>query len=288
MVINSRDIMTAAVLAIEMWKKNIFPALFPFFILSDLLINYGLIDVLGNIFKKPMNYIFKFDKSSIFIFFMSMFTGFPSSSRFASKLLKENLLDIDSANRIIACSHFSNPLFIFGTIYSMLNNTKICLIILISHYLGNIIIAFFTRNYNKISSDKIYKIKKQSFTDCLTNSIINNTNTLLFILGTITIFFIIGAIINKYVINDLYIAIISGILEMTQGIRNISLSSFNIVLKTILITFFISFGGLCVHIQTIGIINNTPIKYSKFLKARIIHSIISCLLAYIFMKFFLL
>ena len=282
MIINNNDIMHVSILALEVWKKNIFPILFPFFILSDLLINYGLIELLGNIFKKPMEYIFHFNKPSVFIFFISMFAGFPSSSKYTAKMLREGTIDIECANRIITCSHFSNPLFVLGTVQSLINNHKMCIKILICHYLGNFIIAFLSRKKRHIDNNILENIKKQSFTDCFTNSIINNTNTLLFILGTITIFFILNTIVAKYITSSSFLSIfISGILEMTQGIRNVSLSNLDIMIKSLLITFFISFGGLCVHIQTIGMISNTPISYKKFLKSRILHAFISCVLIYL-------
>lgn len=282
MIINSSIVMKSVISAIDIWKNSVFPALFPFFIISDLLINYNFIDYLGILLLKPMKFIFGFNKSSLFIFFMSMLTGFPSSSKYIVKLLENNVIDIDTANRMITCSHFSNPLFIFGTIRTIINNTTSCIIIIVSHYLGNIIIAWATKHKIKYKDESNIKIKKQSFSDCLSSSIVNNTNTLLFILGSIIIFLIITSIFDAYLGNNTIISVlISGLFEITQGINKINLLPLSISFKTMLITMFISFGGLCIHIQTIGIISNSSIRYNNFFKARLLHCLISGFSAYI-------
>lgn len=284
-IINSKEVMNSVILAINIWKHNIFPALFPLFIITDLLINYDFINILGNILYKPMHKIFKFNKSEIFIFFISMLSGFPSSGKYCAKLYKDKLINLNSANRMLMCSHFSNPLFIFGTIYSLINNKKICLLILISHYLGNFFLAIFTRKDN-IDNNFNLKIKKQSFSDCLTNSISTNANNLIFILSSISIFLIITTIINKtFYFNNHLSIIISGIFEMTQGIKAVSLANYSLFISAILITFFISFGGVSVHLQTLGMINGTDLSYKEFLKGRIIHSTLSVIFIIILFNF---
>ena len=89
-------------------------------------------------------------------------------------------------------------------------------------------------------------------------------------------FYIVTTILNeKLVLNDLVYSILSGILEMTQGIFNVSLLNIPIKVKTFLITIFISFGGLSIHSQIISIISDTKIKYLPYLFARLLHAIIS-------------
>ena len=94
---------------------------------------------------------------------------------------------------------------------------------------------------------------------------------------------IISAKIN---INNNLLIIIKGILEMTQGIKFVSISNYSIIIKSIFITFFLSFGGFSVHLQVSSIISDTKIKYKNFLIARIFHSFISIILVYIFYNLF--
>jgi len=290
------DTIESVLFAVNIWMYNVFPSLFPFFILSDLLVNYGLIELLSELFKNFMR-LFGLTGECAFPFFGSIISGFPSGSKYTKQLLDDNIISIEEANHLIMFTHFSNPLFIIGTIGSiLLNNKKIGIIILISHILGNVIVGLIFRKRNYIKKEKI-SIKhalskmhkkrisnKNNFITILSNSIYNTIDLLILLLGIIIVFLIFSNLICKFNINDNLLLIFKGILEMTQGIKMVSVSDNSLLIKSIFITFFISFGGFSVHMQVSSIINGTKIKYKNFLIARIIHSIISVILVWFFIK----
>jgi sporulation integral membrane protein YlbJ len=287
---DSKSIMSAVSYSFNIWTYNIFPSLFPFFVLSEILINYGFVELVSELFKPIFERLFKISSNAAFIFIMSMLSGFPSNAKYTKELYLQNKLTDKEATKILMFSHFSNPLFILGTIgITFLNDKRLGILIMISHYFSNIIIGIIFRNYNSsiIKKDK-FSIKKailkmhnkrinnKSIGSIMTNCLNNSINTLLLILGVVTTFLIITTIIDNNIhLNSLNKAIISGILEMTQGLKYVSLLNISNYYKAILITAIISFGGLSVHTQIISIISDTKIKYLPFLVARIFHVIIS-------------
>ena len=279
---------------INIWFYNVLPTLFPFFILSDLFVNYGLIDLISELLKNFMR-IFNLSGMCSYPLFGSMISGIPSGARYTKQLLDNNLITQDEANHLITFTHFSNPLFILGTVGEVLLKDKnLGFIILIAHFLGNIIIAFIFKKNNYIVKEDISFKKaflamhkkritnKDNFINILSNSIYNCIDILFLLLGIIIIFLLLTNIVGKIIVNKSLLLIIKGIFEMTQGIKFVSISDISLLFKTILITFFISFGGLSVHLQTASIINDSKIKYKNYLIARIIHSFISSILVYIF------
>ena len=72
-----------------------------------------------------------------------------------------------------------------------------------------------------------------------------------------------------------------GFIEMTQGLKYISLEAIPLKLKCILTVMILSFGGLSVHMQIMSILSDTEIKYLPFLCARICHAVLSSLLMFI-------
>ena len=283
----------------QIWINNIFPSLFPFFILSDILINYGFVELLSELFKPIFAKLFKINGNAAFIFFMSLISGFPSNSKYTKELYLQNKLTDKEATKILMFTHFSNPLFILGTIFLFINDNRLCLLIMLSHYLANIIIGLLIRNYNKSNLNNtkfsfINAINKMhnkrinnelSFSAIITNSLINSINTLLLILGVVTICLIITTIID----NNLHLpllnkTILSGFLEMTQGLKHVSLLNISNYYKSILVVAILSFGGISVHMQIISIISDTKIKYLPFLLSRILHVIIAILLFIILNK----
>lgn len=277
----TEEVKKAILLSFSIFKNNVFPNLFPFLIISGLLINYGFVNVCSKYTEPIMKKLFKVSGNSSFIFFMSMLSGFPSNSKYTKELLENGYINELEATKILMFTHFSNPLFILGMISSFLNK-KVAILILISHYLGNIIIGLLFRNIEtNYTSDKKCTISTLSFGKCLSNTIRNSIDTLLLIFGTITTFFIVTTIIKMNFNTSPYIqSIISGILEMTQGLNQVNLLDISIKEKAILMTVFLSFGGLSVHMQVISIISDTKIKYYPFLFSRILHSVISSIILY--------
>ncbi|MBP3461454.1 MAG: hypothetical protein J6K21_03485 [Bacilli bacterium] len=288
---NSDIVINTVIYSVNLFKKSIFPSLFPFFIISELLINYGFVEYISNIFKPFMNKIFKINSKCSFILFMSMISGFPSNSKYTKDLYLRGEINELEASKILMYTHFSNPLFIMGAIsITFLNDKKAGFIILIIHYLTNFIIGFLFRNIlktpinNSISIQK--KEKELSFSSILSKAIINSFSTLFLILGTIIIFLIVTNLIDQILpLNPYFKAIISGILEMSGGINNISLLNIPLKNKCTLIGMVLSFGGLSVHMQIKSILSDTKIKYYPFFIARLIHSSITGIIIYFLFDF---
>lgn len=298
---NSKAILNSILFSLTLWKNNVFPSLFPFFVLSEILINYGFIELLAEFFKPFMHHFFKINSKASFVLIMSIFSGFPSSAKFVKELYLTKELNEFEATKVLMFSHFSNPLFILGTVSALfLNNMEVAYLIILCHYSANFIIGFLFRNYypSNIKLEKISiknginkMIKKRTssnltFGEIITNSLINSINTLLLILGIITMFLVITTIIdNNISLNNYFQTLLNGFFEMTQGLKYVSLLDIPLKLKTTIATMFISFGGLSIHMQIISILSETKIKYFPFLTARILHTLISSLMTFLLFEF---
>lgn len=257
----------------NIWLYNLVPSMLPFYVISDLLINYGLIDILAFLFKKIINKLFNVSENSSFVIFFSMFTGFPSSAKYLKNLLDLNYISIEDANKIIRFTHFSNPLFIINVIgNTIIGNKKIGFLILLSHYLSNFIIGFLYRKEQtqKITTKRIKNTK--SFGSILTASFINSFDSLLIVLGSLITFKILTSIIFHYFGSNF---IISSLLEITQGLFALKYLTLNIELKALIAVAMISFGGFCIHTQVYSILSETKISYKNYFFSRILHVIIA-------------
>ncbi len=292
-LLNSNSVNESIALAFKIWKENLFPFLFPMFVISEVMLSFGIIEILGLLGKKVVERLFHAKQEATYIFVMSLLTGFPSSAKYINTLYENGKLDDNDASKILLFTHFSNPLFIIGTIATtFLGNPKLAILIFICHYLSNIIIGIIFKNYHPIKKDnkmssldnhfkEIKKNPRKRLGTILANAIVNSINTLLLILGTISIFLIITSILNSFIdCGEIGNAIINGIIEMSQGLKYVSLLDVSLEFKTIMSIMIISFGGLSVHLQVMSILSNTKVKYLPFLLARILHAIISGIMAY--------
>lgn len=285
-ILLSEDVVESVSFSISIWKDNLFPTLFPFFIISNLLINYGFVYYIGLLLNNIMQKYFKLPGCCGFVLAASLFTGFPSGAKYTKDLVEKKLITIKEAESLLTFTHYSNPLFILGMIGTTLLNNKILgLIILISHITSGLIVGIILNKNNKIAVNNTkndFKYSNKTFGELLTDSIFDSLNTMFLLLGIVTIFLIITTIINKLIpLSPILRVILSGILEMTQGVKLASTLLIPDILKIMLMTGFISFGGLSVHMQVLGLISTQKIKYKPFLLSRILHSIIAMLFAFI-------
>lgn len=296
---NSLEINNIILFSMNIFINNVFPSLFPMFVISNLLIAIGVPEFLGNLFSKIMTKLFNVKGISSFVFFLSMISGYPSNAKYIKELLDKKLINEIDANKILTFTSFANPLFVINTVGIMFfNNKKIGFMMLISHIISNIIIGLLFRNiYTDIEKKESFSLKKEitklsykinntKIFKKFLESISNSLSTLINIFGIITCFLIFNELINNYIkLNPISNSILTGLLEFTSGLKSISILNVNLNLKIYLSMFFISFGGFSVHAQIMNILDNYKINYLLFLFSRIIHGLISIILLYFLLKY---
>lgn len=285
LIVSSDLIMVTIKEAIHLWFYKVVPALLPFFLFSNFLMNYGFIEITSE-FAKPIMSFFKLNENAAFILMMSMLTGSPGNAFYIKEALKKGKLNEKEATKILMISQFASPLFILGTVRILLNDFKLSILILIITYITNFILAFLFQNFyaSKESSSfsfftlkrNFYQKETQSFGKTLSSSIKKTFDTLITILGSICFFYMITAIIqHNHLLPTSIMPYFSGILEMTQGINQVSLLNCSNHIKVFWTTVFLSFGGFSIHSQILSLICDTKIKYFPYLVARILHAMIA-------------
>lgn len=278
-VINPYIIINSVNYSVDLFIENIFPTLFPFFIISELLINYNITYIIGACFKRVSGFLFNINASETFAFILSIFSGQPSNAKYIKDLLDRKIINESEATNLLSYTFFPSPMFVLGTIGTLFyNDLKIGIIILATIYLSNIITGVLFRNKSpKTTSIYEKKNKPLPFGETMHKSIINAVNILMLILGSMTIFVIITNVVSSvFGFNDLFNTLLSSLLEITQGAKKISILEMSLHFKIMLTCVILCFGGLSVHSQVKSILYNYKIKYSKVIKARTIASILAC------------
>ena len=286
-LIDSKNLITIFFNTITLCINNLLPSIFIFFLITDILNNYNFPVYLSKIFGKLFSKIYRLPKESSYILFMSMSSGIPSNAKLIKEQLDNKIINHFEADKLLTMTHFSNPLFIIYTVgINFFNNKKIGFIILISHFITNFIVGLLFRNiYHYESNNKIIISKPKNFISLLKDSFINTSKILINVFGIIILFAIITTTLNKYLdLNSFSRVIINGLLEITTGLKYLSILNISKIKAAILATFFISFGGFSIHFQTMSILNKYKINYFIYLISRILHASISSLITYIILK----
>lgn len=149
MIIFSDVVIKSVSFAVNICINNLFPSMLPFLILSSILSNYGFVELASHILSPIMRNLFHLNSNCAYVLVLSLLSGSPANSKYIKELLDSNKITIGDANQILLFSHFVNPIFIIGTIGTIfLGNKTYGFIILISHYLANLIIGIMLRKRN--------------------------------------------------------------------------------------------------------------------------------------------
>ncbi len=271
---NSSLVINAVNQGISVFVKNVLPSLMPFFILSDILLNYNYFDNLKRIFK------FKYANFLI----VSMISGLPSNAKYLNDMIKNSCISVSDASRVLAFSFFPNPMFVIGTVGMLFNNKVYPVIVLVILYFSSFIVYLI--NYKSLEDkDFVSDKSKVKFFTLLKSSIQNSFSTLLVILGVIVVFTVIISIIKYYLrINQEVITVINIILELTTGVKSVSVLNIPLVYKYTLLAFGMSISGMSVIMQAFGIMSGSKLDYKVFVKNKVLVVLISVFLTFIVFK----
>ncbi len=263
---NSNLIIKEFLLYTNIFITKLFPSVFIIYIMTNLLLNYGIINQLEKIFKK--------NATKIYIFIISLLSGFPSGPKTIKDLLINHYITEEDANKLIKSYHFPNPIFTFSTIKTLTNNINN---IYISIILSNIIIIL----KNKLTINKLPNIKEKSFTENLTNSINQSLKISIIIYGTSIFFYLISIILLKYLPSTkINYVLINFTFDLTKGLTSTSIIN-NQTLKDLIIIILLTFSPLNINIQIKSILSDTKIKYKNYIIGRINSTLLTIIIYFI-------
>lgn len=309
LIVFSKNNLQASKNGLLLWAKNVVPSLFPFFIATELLNYTKLPYFLGKLTNKFMRPLFNVPGEASYAFIMGIVSGYPVGAQIVNNFYENNICTKKEAERMLAFTNNSSPLFIIGTVgVSLFGYSKIGLILFFTHILScitvGIILGFFSKkNTNKF--DRLYVSDKNVSKDfynisdlgyILSNSITNATSTILLIGGFIVLFSIIISILNSLNIID-YISstlsilgleanfikgLIIGLIELTNGVSFVSsLHVKNMSYQILITAFLLGFAGISIFLQIFSITSKNKLSMKPYLIGKFLQGLIST--AYTFM-----
>ncbi|YCA09598.1 sporulation integral membrane protein YlbJ [Bacillus sp. AK128] len=308
---------------LEMWWTIVFPSLLPFFIVSELLIGFGVVSFIGVILEPIMRPLFRVPGVGGFVWAMGMASGFPAGAKFTARLRQEKQLTAIEAERLVSFTNSSNPLFIFGAVaVGFFGNPKIGILLALSHYLGNICVGFLMRFHGHSEKTSRSDEERKGFSlleafrvlhrtrleekrplgKMLGDAVSSSIQTLLMIGGFIILFSVLNRLLSLVHITDLFgmllalilqtfhlstelsVPLISGLFEITLGSDLTSDANAGLLEKAIIVSFILAFCGFSVQAQVASILSETDIRFKPFFIARIFHGFFASVFAFLLWK----
>lgn len=125
-----------------LWATSVVPALFPFFVATELLSHTSLISWLGKYLSPIMRPLFGVPGEGAFAFLMGLISGYPVGAKIVGNFCEQGICTKDEAERMLAFTNNSGPLFIVGTVgVSLFGNTRVGILLFVTHILACITVG---------------------------------------------------------------------------------------------------------------------------------------------------
>ena len=116
LIVFPQESVSASIRGLNMWWEIVFPSLFPFFVISEMLIGFGVVKFIGVLLEPLMRPLFRVPGVGGFAWAMGLASGNPAGAKLTARLRQEKQITRIEAERLVAFTNSSSPLFIFGAV----------------------------------------------------------------------------------------------------------------------------------------------------------------------------
>ena len=291
LVLFSNTNLVSAKNGLVLWVNSIVPALFPFFVATELLSHTNFTYYLGKLLNKFMKPVFNVRGEGSFAFIMGLLSGYPMGAKIAVNFREKGICSKEECERLLSFTNNSGPLFILGTVgIAMFGNSTIGFLLLFTHILASITVGFVFRfwKYDYNSSQDTSNIKKLNNSNDINisnlggiigNSITSSINTILLIGGFVVLFSVILSIFAS--------GFISGILELTNGLNIIcNIPQKKISINIIIASFLLGLGGFSILLQVWSTISKSDLSIKPYIIGKLLHACFSAFYTYLILQNF--
>lgn len=298
LILNPENCINSSLYGAQLFVYKVFPTMFPFVILTNIIIDYDGVYIYAKTFGKILCKVMRLPNKSSIVLVISILCGYPLGAKYSCDLYENKDIDFNSAERLLNIATNCSPLFIVGTIgISMLNSKLYGYLLLVSSYLSCFIMSILLPCSKKVADEtpyyNKYEFKNSNLGETLKRSVENSIYSCSLVAGFVVMFSVILGQINNTLVfntinqNKILGSLILGMVEMTNGCSVVNLSKFNTLSKLMLFSFFTSFGGLCVMSQVYAFTYKFKFNMLKYLGRKLLQGLISAvstLVLYMFLN----
>lgn len=272
LILDSKTVFRGAVDGLQLCVTTVIPALFPFLIISV----YANSIWLGSNIRllHPVGKFCGIPAGAESILLIGMLGGYPVGAQVISDAYKKDQINKHTAKRMLGFCNNAGPAFIFGMIAPLFSSLTTPWILWAIHIVSACIVGVLLPNKEKGIYSAITR-KKTSFTKAMEISMRTMAN----ICGWIVAFRVVLSVLAHWVLWVLPIEmqiLLSGALELSNGCINLY-SIDSEMNRFILSSIMLSFGGICVGLQTISVAEN--LGTGMYFPGKLLQCVISSILA---------
>lgn len=272
LIFDSKTALLGAEAGIEVCMKTVVPSLFPFFVLSILL--GGALTGQRMRLLSPLARLLKVPESAVSLIVVGLLGGYPVGAQVVAGAHEDGRLAKKDAQRMLAFCSNAGPAFLFGMGARLFEELWICFLVWFIHIASSWCVALLTP-----CSSARHAGFPTSGGVTLTQALKKAMTVLATVCGWVVLFRVLVAFADRWVlwaVSEEARAVIIGFSELANGccvLPQIGCTG----LRMSLFALFLSFGGLCVMMQTASVCEG--LRLGLYLPGKICQGAISLLLS---------
>ncbi len=257
---------------IRLCATTIVPSVFPFMVLSSMMIGYSVFDKMA-LLSRPFERLFRVNKNGLPAFLCGALCGFPLGAKCAAEAYEHGYLSKDECERLIGFSSNASPAFLICGVGAMRGSAREGVLLYAVMLFSAVVIGALSGRGHAARTIRVtHTTYNFSFTDAVERAGIGT----LYVCSYLLLFSALIGVLQAFVIkNALFSAILLPFLEIGSATAFLSTAEISPLLCRALTAFAVSFGGLSVHLQAAGLLRGTGISMKRYYAFKALQGVLS-------------
>lgn len=310
LVLYPEESVDAAKNGLTLCANVIIPSLFPFFVLTTLIVQLGLSNYFGRVLEPIMRPLFNVNGACATAFVLGFIGGYPVGAKAVISLYENGDCTKAEAERLLSFCNNSGPAFIFGVVGAgIFSSGKIGLLLYLAHTAASVCIGLLFRRWG--SSEKMTPVHKSqavpprltvAFTDSVKSSFQSTINIcgfvifftviikLLFISGVLPfIAAILGHLFSPFGFDEQWAErFLTGLIELSSGVWTLQAAADQLQGSIAMAAFMLGWAGVSIHCQVLSFIGGSGLSVRTYIIGKILHGLLSAVFVFLIINIFAL
>ena len=294
-----QEAMEAAREGLRLCYNVILPSLFPFFVLSALVVDLGLAGYIGRALEGLMRPLFRVPGACASAFVLGFVGGYPVGARTALSLYQKGMCTKTEAERLLAFCNNSGPAFILGVVGAgVFASSRVGVLLYLAHAAASVCVGLLFRFYRGEEGRRegrtapTFQAERftTAFTGAIKNSFLSTLNICAFVVFftvVIKLLFLSGVLPGLAgVLGTLFSPLgfstrwaerlLTGLIELTSGVWTLT-GAGTMSGRLSMAAFLLGWAGLSVHCQVLSFLGGSGLSVKTYIGGKFLHGGLSAL-----------
>ena len=310
LLVDPQSAMEAARSGLTLCGNVIIPSLFPFFVLSSLVVDLGLAGYLGRLLERVMRPLFRVNGACASALALGFIGGYPVGARTAISLYQSGMCSRTEAQRLLAFCNNSGPAFILGVVGAgVFASSRVGVLLCLAHALASVCVGVLFRFYPGDGKGRrgggapaAPRFQARRFTAVFTGAVKNSFLSTLNICAFVIFFTVVlqmlvttgvlpgmarllGLLLSPLGLTEEWARrLLTGLVEISSGVWTLA-GEGTFRGRLTMAAFLLGWAGLSVHCQVLSFLGDSGLSARTYLAGKLLHGGLSALFVALLVRF---